>query len=223
MSITDNIKQVLTQIENEHRPVCLLAVSKGQSLAKIEEAITAGLTHFGENYVQEALPKIAALSKYTLTWHFIGPIQSNKAKAIATHFQWVQSVDRLNVAKKLNDCRPTHLPPLNVCIQVNIDNESSKSGVMPDDLLPLATAILQCPKLKLRGIMAIPAPKTSADEACKTFMVLNHLMAQLSAALNYPLDTLSMGMSDDYIPALKAGATLIRLGSCLFGAREGLY
>lgn len=198
--------------------VQLVAVSKAQPADAIRAAYLAGQKIFGENYLQEALDKQALLEDLNIEWHFIGPIQSNKTQPISQHFSWVHSVDRLKIAQRLNDARPDHLPPLQICLQVNVSNESSKSGVAPNDVLALATQIQQMPKLKLRGLMAIPAP--SHDEAQQTaqFKQVRQCYDALLAH-GLELDTLSIGMSDDYQAAIAQGATFVRIGSALFGAR----
>jgi len=196
--------------------VGLLAVSKTQPAAAIREAFAAGLRDFGENYLQEALDKQAALADLALTWHFIGPIQSNKTKPIAEHFAWVHSVDRLKIAQRLSDQRPAGLPPLNVCLQVNVSGEASKSGCAPEDLQPLAQAVAGLPRLHLRGLMCIPAPSDDPAEQHAAFARLR----ALRDALGLGLDTLSMGMSQDLEAAIAEGATWVRIGTALFGARD---
>lgn len=197
----------------------MLAVSKGQSIEKIREAYDAGQQLFGENYLQEALIKMTALSDVHIEWHFIGPIQSNKTRKIAEHFSWVHSVDNLKTAQRLNDQRPAHLPPLNICLEVNISHEISKSGIAPPQTKSLATTCLSLPRLRLRGLMAIPAPQIDFQQQRAAF----HLLAELFHALRgdgIPLDTLSMGMSDDFEAAIAEGSTIIRLGTAVFGRRE---
>ncbi len=198
----------------------VLAVSKTRSAEEVQQAHEAGLCHFGENYLQEALDKISQLKSSDICWHFIGPIQSNKTRAICEHFDWVHSVDRFKIAQRLSDQRPNDLPPLNVCIQVNIDEEKSKSGVNPRDCLSLAQQILLLPNIQLRGLMCIPkAAPNKADKAFgKMAALLTDLQGQLPEVLS--LDTLSMGMSNDYPLAMKQGATIIRLGTVLFGPRN---
>jgi PLP dependent protein len=207
--------------------VSLLAVSKAQSASLLREAFMAGQKSFGENYLQEALDKQAELSDLDIEWHFIGPIQSNKTQAIARHFSWVQSVDRLKVAERLNAARPENLPPLQVCIQVNISGEDSKSGVMPDELNSLASAILELPNLTLRGLMAIPAPTDDIALQRQQFGKVRELYKVfkeqvLDDGTRSPVssfDTLSMGMSEDFTAAIAEGATIVRIGSGIFGAR----
>jgi len=227
-NIPDNIKQVSTQLQQSaqqfHRSVdaiMLLGVSKGQNSRGLRLAWQAGLRNFGENYLQEALEKIAALDDIDPCWHFIGPIQSNKTQDIARHFSWVHSVERLKIARRLSQQRPENLPPLNVCIQVNIDGETSKSGVDPEHCLELALAIHALPQLKLRGLMVIPRQREQLDAQRQPYRRAAELLDSLkksSAALT-SLDTLSMGMSGDMTAAIAEGATIIRVGSAIFGPR----
>ena len=201
--------------------VSLVAVSKTFPAARLREAFDAGQREFGENYLQEALPKIDALADLPLVWHYIGPIQSNKTRAIAEGFAWVHSVDRLRIAERLSAQRPAHLPPLQVCLQVNISDETSKSGVAVGDTLALATAVAGLPGLRLRGLMAIPEPTDDPAQQRARFRHLRELRDAANAAggLPAPLDTLSMGMSDDLESAIAEGATLVRVGRAIFGAR----
>ncbi|WP_341522282.1 YggS family pyridoxal phosphate-dependent enzyme [Pseudomonas sp. G.S.17] len=194
----------------------LLAVSKTKPASALREAYAAGLRDFGENYLQEALSKQLELADLPLCWHFIGPIQSNKTRAIAENFAWVHSVDRLKIAQRLSEQRPADLPPLNICIQVNVSGEASKSGCTPADLPTLAAAISALPRLKLRGLMAIPEPTEDSAEQNAAFAAVKSLQQQL----NLPLDTLSMGMSHDLEAAIAQGATWVRIGTALFGARD---
>jgi len=193
-----------------------MAVSKTRPASAIRQAHAAGVQHIGENYLQEALSKIAELQDLPLTWHFIGPIQSNKTRAIAEHFDWVHSIDRLKIAQRLSAQRPAHLPPLNVCLQVNISDEDSKAGVPVAELDALAREVTDLPGLRLRGLMAIPAPAADSEARRRPLRALREAMA----ALALPLDTLSMGMSDDLDEAIAEGATMVRIGSALFGARD---
>lgn len=193
----------------------LLAVSKTQPATALAEAYVQGLRHFGENYLQEALQKQQQLTDLDIVWHFIGPIQSNKTRALAEHFSWVHSVDRLKIAQRLSEQRPEALGPLNICLQVNISAENSKSGCLPDEVPVLAQAISVLPRLKLRGLMAIPAPSADPLTQRQTFARLR----ALRDSLNLPLDTLSMGMSEDLEAAIIEGATWVRVGSALFGHR----
>lgn len=198
--------------------VALLAVSKAHSAATVRDACRAGQRLFGENYLQEALDKQAKLTDLAIEWHFIGPIQSNKTQAIAQHFTWVHGVDRLKIAERLNAARPGHLPPLQICIQVNVSNEASKSGVLPAELNALAEAIAKLPHLQLRGLMAIPMPTSEIEMQRKQFRMVRALYETLRGD-GFALDTLSMGMSEDFPAAIAEGATIVRVGSAIFGAR----
>jgi PLP dependent protein len=198
--------------------VRLLAVSKAQPVALLREAFVAGQRLFGENYLQEALSKQAALADLDIEWHFIGPMQSNKTQATAQHFAWVHSVDRLNIAKRLDAARPSHLPSLQVCIQVNVSDEDSKSGVLPREVGALAEAVIKLPNLRLRGLMAIPAPTTDTAKQHSQFGKVRELYQKLQAQ-GFKLDTLSIGMSEDFPAAIAEGATMVRIGSAIFGAR----
>ena len=222
-TIADNILQVSSRIQaaakaahRDENSIHLLAVSKTKPAQALREAYAAGLRDFGENYLQEALGKQLELADLPLIWHFIGPIQSNKTRAIAEHFDWVHSVDRLKIAQRLSEQRPAELPPLNICIQVNVSGEASKSGCTPDDLPALAAAISTLPRLKLRGLMAIPEPTDDRTEQDAAFAAVQ----KLQASLDLPLDTLSMGMSHDLESAIAQGATWVRIGTALFGARD---
>lgn len=225
-NIVENLAKIQQQISAAEqlygrRPgsVQLIAVSKTQSVEQIQQAIAAGQTVFGENYVQEAIPKINALAQQKLEWHFIGAIQANKTRVIAEHFAWVHSIDRLSIAERLNAQRPAQLPELNICIQVNIDTEPNKAGVSLTELNKLAMAIAQLPRLKLRGLMAIPAHQLDFAKQRESLHKLQLALQQLNAAgLN--LDTLSMGMSDDFVAAIAEGATFLRIGTAIFGQRS---
>ncbi|WP_053160320.1 YggS family pyridoxal phosphate-dependent enzyme [Pseudomonas protegens] len=226
-TIADNISQVAERIRNacqavqrDPHSVQLLAVSKTKPAAALREAHAAGLRDFGENYLQEALGKQQELADLPLSWHFIGPIQSNKTRAIAEHFDWVHSVDRLKIAQRLSEQRPAELPPLNICIQVNVSGEASKSGCAPADLPALASAIGALPRLQLRGLMAIPEPTEDRAAQDAAFAAVQRLNNDLRDSLNLPLDTLSMGMSHDLEAAIAQGATWVRIGTALFGARD---
>jgi pyridoxal phosphate enzyme (YggS family) len=197
--------------------VLLLAVSKTKPAEDIAEAYLAGQRHFGESYCQEAVKKQAELGAYDITWHFIGPIQSNKTKLLAAHFDWVHSVDSFKNAKRLNDQRPANLPPLNVCLQVNISGEASKSGVELEELPALCEQIAGMPRLRLRGVMAIPAPESDFERQRMPYRTLSEAVKRLERA---DLDTFSFGMSDDLKAAILEGATIVRIGTALFGARE---
>lgn len=200
------------------QPVTLCAVSKAQPAAAIRAAYGAGQTVFGENYLQEALQKQAELEDCAIAWHFIGPIQSNKTQPIARHFDWVHSVDRLKIAQRLSDARPPDLPPLNICLQVNISEEASKSGASGQELLELALNIKQLPHLQLRGLMAIPAPCSDFEQQRDQFRQVRALFDHLNNH-GLQLDTLSIGMSGDFAAAIAEGATLVRIGTAIFGAR----
>ena len=198
--------------------VTLLAVSKTFAPDAIREAYHAGQVCFAESYVQEALNKIAALHDLPIEWHFIGPIQSNKTRAIAEHFAWVHSVDRLKIAERLSAQRPAHLPPLQICLQVNISEELSKSGVPSDEVAQLAIKVAQLPHLDLRGLMAVPAPNDDVSAQRAAFARLRELRDRLGQQ-GLRLDTLSMGMSHDFAAAITEGATMVRVGTAIFGSR----
>ncbi len=222
--ISNRLQDILATIQSAQassqfvQSVKLVAVSKAQPASAIRKAYQAGQTIFGENYLQEALDKQAQLTDLNIEWHFIGPIQSNKTQPISQHFAWVHSVDRLKIAQRLNEARPTDLPPLQVCIQVNISNEDTKSGVLPEDLAALAAEIQKLPKLKLRGLMAIPAPTHDINQQIAQFKRVRQCYDALLEK-GFTLDTLSIGMSDDYPIAIAQGATFVRIGSAIFGAR----
>ncbi len=201
--------------------VQLLAVSKTFSAESVREAAAAGQTQFGENYIQEAVAKIAALRGLGAEWHCIGPVQGNKTRLVAEHFDWVQSVDRLKIAQRLNDQRPDNMVPLQVCIQVNTDGGPTKAGVTPEDLPALAYAVAQLPRLRLRGLMTIPEPAPDFEAACALHRRASVLLARLQAQ-GLALDTLSMGMSGDLEAAIHAGSTMVRIGTAIFGVRASL-
>lgn len=217
----ERLSNALKKAERPLDSATLLAVSKTKPASMIRQAWQHGQREFGENYLQEALEKQTELADLDdIVWHFIGPLQSNKTRAVAESFAWVHSVDRLKIAKRLSEQRPEHLPPLNICLQVNISHEASKSGVMPDEVMALAKEVAALPRLCLRGLMAIPAPANSLAEQRAPLAALRQLLETLQAALpDAPLDTLSMGMSDDLEAAVLEGATLVRLGTAIFGAR----
>ena len=230
VSISDNLQQVQKRIDlacieagRACESVGLLAVSKTFDAACVRAAVAAGQHAFGENYVQEAVAKIAALQdlRPQLTWHFIGPLQSNKTRDVAAHFDWVHSVDRLKIALRLAEQRPLDLLPLQVCLQVNISGEASKSGVAVADVLALASAVAALPRerLVLRGLMAIPEPATEVAAQRAPHRALHDLLVAVRAK-GLPLDTLSMGMSADLEAAIHEGATLVRVGSAVFGSRD---
>ncbi len=212
------------KIQRRPEEITVLAVSKTRPARDIREAHQCGLNQFGENYIQEALEKITALSDLSLSWHFIGPIQSNKTRAIASHFHWVHSVDRLKIARRLSEQRPPELPPIAVCLQVNISGETSKSGVDLDVLPELALQTAKLPGLRLRGLMAIPAPSSDTHAQHQAFSQLRSALDTLNNLLppvdgKPALDTLSMGMSGDLEAAIAEGSTLIRVGTDIFGPR----
>lgn len=196
----------------------LLAVSKMQPVEALAEAWEAGQRDFGENYLQEALPKLDALADRAAHWHFIGALQSNKTREVAERFDWVHTVDRESIAKRLSDQRPAELTPLHICLQVNVSGEGSKGGVAPERLPALAEAVAALPRLRLRGLMAIPAPTKDSEARRAPFRQLRELMETLNGQ-GHSLDTLSMGMSDDLEAAIIEGATLVRIGTAVFGAR----
>jgi len=199
--------------------ILLLAVSKTRPAEDIRAAHSYGLSEFGESYLQEALEKIDDLHDLDLVWHFIGPIQSNKTRAIASHFHWVHSVDRVKIARRLNEQRPVQLPPLQVCLQVNISGETSKSGVTPQQLPQLAQEVSQLPHLQLRGLMAIPSASPDKEHQRDAFAQLHTAFTQLRSQIPQ-LDTLSMGMSGDMEAAIAEGSTIVRIGTALFGPRN---
>ncbi len=223
-TIVDSLQAIQASIvaaaasANRTDKVHLLAVSKAQPADKLRTAYLAGQRLFGENYVQEAINKQAELNDLAIEWHFIGPIQSNKTALIATHFDWVHSVDRLKIAQRLNDARPKNFPLLNVCIQINSSEEGSKSGVDIGSLSTLAKEISVLPKLILRGVMAIPAPTQDFAKQRAQFKIVADAYKILKQH-GYQLDTLSIGMSDDYVAAIREGATIVRIGSAIFGLR----
>ena len=201
--------------------VTLVAVTKAQTAESARLAATAGVTDFGENYLKEALAKMDQLAELKLRWHFIGAIQSNKTRAIAERFEWVHSVDRLNVARRLSEQRPFHAPPLNVCIQVALVPEPTKGGVSSDELPALALAVAGLPRLRLRGLMCLPPPQPTPNDERAVFARLRAALQDLNAG-GLKLDTLSMGMSADFESAIAEGATLVRIGTALFGSRSDL-
>ena len=213
------IAQAAHRAQRRAEEVALLAVSKTFTAAAVREAFRAGQRAFGESYVQEALGKIGELRDFPLEWHFIGPIQSNKTRLIAENFFWVHGVDRLKIAERLSAQRPQNLPPLNVCLQVNVSGEDSKGGVAPAEVTELAQAVARLPHLRLRGLMAIPAPAEGLAGQRKPFAQLRELMQQLNAQ-GLALDTLSMGMSHDLEAAVLEGATIVRIGTAIFGQRN---
>lgn len=223
--VANNIAKVLQRIRaaaaacgRTADSVRLIAVSKTRPAADIRAAVAAGAADIGENYLQEALGKLTELADLPITWHFIGPLQSNKTRAVAEHFHWVHSVDRLKLAQRLSEQRPPELPPLNVCLQVNISDEATKSGVAPAQLAELAAAVAALPRLRLRGLMAIPEPSADPAAQRRAFAAVRAEFEALRAS-HPALDTLSMGMSADLEAAIAEGATLVRVGTDIFGAR----
>lgn len=221
--VKQKIADAAIQCGRAPETVTLLAVSKTKPATAIEAAMAAGQRAFGENYVQEGVDKIRhfrdAQPDTALEWHFIGPLQSNKSRLVAEHFDWCHTVDRLKIAQRLSEQRPAALPPLNVLLQVNISAEASKSGIDPTALPALAAAVAALPNLTLRGLMAIPAPENDYPRQLSVFQQMNDLFQQLK--LHYPqVDTLSMGMTDDMSAAIAAGSTLVRIGTAIFGARD---
>lgn len=215
-TVLARIRAAERQFQRPPGSVELLAVSKTQPASAVAALAALGQRHFGENYLQEALDKMAELAALDLEWHFIGPIQANKTRSIAEHFAWVHSVDRLKIAERLNAQRPDDLPPLNVCLEVNIDREPSKHGFDERELADIAQAVAALPRLRLRGLMAIPAPTADFTAQRLPFARLREWQERLQMA---GLDTLSMGMSDDLEAAIAEGATLVRIGTALFGPR----
>ncbi len=216
-SINSQIRQAELLAGRDKDYVQLLAVSKTKPVADIAVAYQLGQRHFGESYVQEALKKQQTLTAYNIIWHFIGPIQSNKTKAIATNFSWVHSVDRLKIAKRLSEQRPEDLPALNICLQINISGETTKSGVLLDELPQLIDEIINLPNIQLRGVMAIPEPQTDYEMQRKPYQQIFQAVKQL----NQPeLDTFSFGMTGDLKAAIAEGSTIVRIGTALFGARS---
>jgi pyridoxal phosphate enzyme (YggS family) len=228
-NIENNITAVQRRLQQAARDagrspedILLLAVSKTRTSAQVRRAVDAGLQSFGENYLQEAIDKIDQLKDCNLDWHFIGPLQSNKTRQAAEHFHWVHSVDRMKIAQRLSDQRPDNMPPLNICLQINLDDEDSKSGYSPDQALQSASAIAQLPNLKLRGLMAIPKARTDIEGQRAAFARLRTVRDQINSLLDnsQKLDTLSMGMSADMEAAICEGATVVRVGTDIFGPRD---
>jgi PLP dependent protein len=229
-NIAENIQSIRQRVrlaaeKCQRRPdeVAILAVSKTRSAEELRSASQNGLSAFGENYLQEALEKIEALADLPLTWHFIGPIQSNKTRAIASHFQWAHSVERLKIARRLSEQRPADLQPLQICLQVNVSGEASKSGASLAELPQLAREVAQLPGIALRGLMAIPAATDDVAKQRQAFATLRNALDSLRngpTAIDAPLDTLSMGMSGDMEAAIAEGATIVRIGTAIFGARS---
>ena len=221
--IKQQIQNAAEQSDHKTDEIRLLAVSKTKPNDAIFEAYQAGQLAFGENYVQEGVDKIQYFEAQNiqLEWHFIGPLQSNKTRLVAEHFDWMQTLERAKIADRLNEQRPQGKPPLNVLIQINISDEASKSGIAPPDMLPLAEHICQLPHLRLRGLMAIPAPTNVLTEQQNAFTQMARLFDKLKAAFpNQQIDTLSMGMTDDMQSAIQCGSTMVRIGTAIFGARD---
>lgn len=221
-SIQRRLQQAASDAGRTPNEVLLLAVSKTRTSAQIKAALAAGITSFGENYLQEALEKIDQLSSAKLDWHFIGPLQSNKTRLAAENFSWIHSVDRLKIAQRLSDQRPSTMAPLNLCLQINIDNEPSKSGFSAQQALAAAADIANLPNVKLRGLMAIPQSRTDLKAQRTPFIKLRQLKDQINSLLDnsQKLDTLSMGMSGDMDAAILEGATIVRVGTDIFGPRD---
>jgi len=227
MTIRDNLQitgsKINEFIRKYHRQpdsVQLLAVSKKHPASMIKEAYNAGQGAFGENYVQELADKAEQLKELDIEWHFIGPLQSNKTKTIAHIADWVHTIDRLKIARRLSEQRPAKLEPLSVCVQVNISGETSKSGVLPEQAASLCEQIIALPNIRLRGLMTIPAPEDDIHKQRATFAKLAQLKETINTKLNLQLDTLSMGMSNDMEAAIAEGATIVRIGTAIFGIRE---
>lgn len=213
------INKVAQQYQRKADDIQLLAVSKRHPVEAIQIAYESGQSSFGENYVQELVEKAQSLSELNISWHFIGPLQSNKTKQIAEVADWVHTIDRFKIAQRLNNQRPEGLPPLSICIQINISGETSKSGVAANDVEALASQIAKLPHLRLRGLMVIPAPSNSFEEQRATFAKVSQIKDQLNQQ-GYKIDTLSMGMSGDMEAAIAEGATIVRIGTAIFGSRD---
>lgn len=215
-NINSQIRHAELAVERSKNSVQLLAVSKTKPAVDITIAYQTGQRHFAESYLQEAMKKQQELTTFDITWHFIGPIQSNKTRDIATHFSWVHSVDRLKIAKRLSEQRPEYLPALNICLQVNISAETTKSGIFLNELPSLINEVISLPRIRLRGVMAIPEPETDYERQRKPYRQLYQAVKQL----NLPdLDTFSFGMTADLKAAIAEGSTIVRIGTALFGAR----
>jgi pyridoxal phosphate enzyme (YggS family) len=217
--VRDQIRRFELQYQRQPGAVRLLAVSKGQSSAAIRTAAASGQRDFGENYLQEARAKIEELQAQDLDWHFIGQIQSNKCRAIAEHFAWVHSLDRIRIARRLNDMRPAGAPPLNVCIEINISNQPTKSGIDPGGVREFAQQIRDLPRLRLRGLMSMPQPGSGLTSQREPMRRLYECYMQLVTS-GFQLDTLSMGTTEDMEAAIAEGSTLVRIGTAIFGPRS---
>jgi PLP dependent protein len=218
-SVRERLAQAAARAGRSAQSVTLLAVTKAQAPEVVRAAADCGLGDFGESYLQEALPKLDALQDRTLTWHFVGHVQANKTRTIAERFAWVHAVDRLRIAERLSEQRSSHGPPLNVCLQVNLGAEASKGGIEPAELAGLSRAVAALPRLRLRGLMCIPPEETAGARQHAWFRELHRLYDALNAG-GAGLDTLSMGMSGDFEAAVEEGATIVRIGTALFGPRE---
>ncbi len=218
-SVRNIIAQTVTEYQRPVDSVQLLAVSKTRTPDEIMAAYTSGQRRFGESYIQEAISKIDQLRETDIEWHFIGRVQSNKTRAIAEKFDWVHSIDKLKHAQRLNDQRPDTMPPMNICLQINVDNEESKGGVRPEDAKELIRKIKQLPRIRLRGFMTLPSPRHDMSAQRAPFRKLRELRDQLTTP-DLPLATLSMGMSDDMEAAIAEKATIVRVGTAIFGPRE---
>lgn len=225
-NIANSLEYTIRQIRKAEKKygrnlgsVKLLAVSKTRSREEILEAVHTGQTDFAENYVQDAIEKIKSINNPGLTWHFIGPIQSNKTRQIAEFFNWTHTIDRIKIAKRLNDSRPGDYPPMNICIQINISGETSKAGIAPDELQKLVAAVNELPRLKLRGLMTLPAPCEEFEQQRLPFARLRQCLSELQSTIP-DMDTLSMGTTNDMEAAIAEGATMVRIGTAIFGPRN---
>ena len=218
-NVQQRIASAAENAQRDPQTIALLAVSKTKPIEMIEEAYAAGQRCFGENYLQDALPKIEALGELDIEWHYIGRIQSNKTRPIAENFAWVHAIDSVKHAQRLNEQRPDNLPPLNCCIQLNLSDEDSKGGIQPDTLIETATAFNDLPHCRLRGLMTMPDPDSSAEQQQAVFHQLADCLSELSN-LGFSVDTLSMGMSGDLEMAITEGSTMVRIGTDIFGARS---
>ena len=221
-SVKRRLQQAARDAGRNPEDILLLAVSKTRTSAQVRLAVDSGLSSFGENYLQEAVEKIDQLTDLSISWHFIGPLQSNKTRQVAEHFDWIHTVDRLKIAQRLSNQRPADRAPLNICLQINIDNETTKAGLSPDQALIATKNILDLPNIKLRGLMAIPAVRQGQQAQQKPFSKLQQLMDEINRLLDKSekLDTLSMGMSGDLEAAIFENATIIRVGTDIFGPRS---
>lgn len=219
MSIERKLQAIRNELKNAAQDVTLVCVTKGQPIENLHALLHAGEQHFGENRLQDALPKMEALNSDDIQWHFLGRIQRNKTRKIAEHFHWVDSVESVHMAKRLSDQRPPHLPLLNICLQINIDNDPNKAGISPDEALSLAPTVASLPNLKLRGLMTILQKSGSSVQSQQSFKKMRELFDAFNEQ-GLQLDTLSMGMSHDYPEALVSGATTVRIGRALFETNE---